>query len=149
MRLLIKILIPVLIVVIAIPVYQMQKPVSELCKGKEACFTGVMMKIVDGDTFTIDKQKVRLVLVDTPEKDEAGYQEAINFIEEICPIGSEVLVDQDDIQLNSFERMIAVVYCDDKILNEELVKNNFAVIDDRFCLKSEFGNETWAKEYGC
>lgn len=120
-----------------------------VCRGDEKCFTGVMEKIIDGDTFVVSKQDIRLALTNTPEKNESGYEESIQFVENICPMGSEVLVDQDDGQPYSYGRIVSVVYCDGKNLNEELLRNNLGKIYTDFCSKSEFGRDNWAKEYGC
>jgi len=119
------------------------------CRGDERCFKGTFEKIIDGDTFVINKQHIRLTLVNTPEANQSVYEDAKNFIISICPIGSEVIVDQDDGQPYSYGRIVAVVYCDGKILNEELLKNNLGKIYTDFCVKSEFGRDKWAKDYGC
>jgi hypothetical protein len=120
------------------------------CKGTGMCFEGSVTKIVDGDTLDVDGKRIRLALVNTPERDETGYKEATNFTATLCPVGSSVLVDQDGMQLyDRYDRMIAVVYCDGALLNAELLFANHAVILKSFCKVSEFGNEDWAKRYGC
>jgi len=129
--------------------------VSEiLCKGSASCFEGVVDDIIDGDTLEINGETVRLALVDTPEKWEDNYEAAIDFVWELCPIGSEVVVDEDDMQTSgSHRRVVAVVYCSLEgrfnNLNEELLKAGYAIILEDFCEKSEFANEGWAKLYGC
>ena len=42
-----------------------------------------MTEIVDGDTLDINNVKVRLALVNTPERGDSGYTEAIDFVESI------------------------------------------------------------------
>lgn len=148
MKLSTKIIILVIIIALAFSLYLVTKKTElvTLCKGNKKCFTGTMKEIIDGDTFRVDGKKVRLALVDTPESG-IGYREAKTFVEKICPAGSKVLVDQDDFQPYSYDRIIAVVYCNEKNLNAELLQNNLAVMDKRFCSKSEFGGEEWAKDY--
>jgi len=120
------------------------------CKGTGMCFEGSVTKIVDGDTLDVDGKRIRLALVNTPEKDEIGYKEAKNFAATLCSVGSSVLVDQDGMQLyDRYDRMVAVVYCDGTLLNAELLFANHAAILKSFCKVSEFGNEDWAKRYGC
>lgn len=65
-------------------------------------------------------------------------------------MGSEVWVDEDDGQTEgSYERMIAKVFCSNRILNAELLKAGLAVIDTTFCEASEFSGEEWAQKNGC
>ena len=54
-----------------------------------------MTKIVDGDTIDINNVRVRLALVNTPERGESGYIEAIDFVEAVCSVGTAALVDED------------------------------------------------------
>jgi len=139
----------IIIILLIIAVSGCISQIESVCKGKAKCFTADMEEIIDGDTFLVGNEKIRLSLVDTPEKGEDGYQEAKDFILSTCPLGSEVLVDQDDIQLYSYDRIMAVAYCNGKNLNEELLKNNLGKIYTDFCSKSEFGIDKWAKDYGC
>lgn len=120
------------------------------CKGIARCFTGEVKRIVEGDTLDIGDLRIRLALSNTPERGEPGYGEAIAFTTSLCPVGSRALVDEDDGQREgSFNRTIAVVYCNAKNLNAELSINKHAVINTRFCSDSEFGNENWAILGGC
>jgi len=120
------------------------------CKGTGECFEGRVTKVVDGDTIDVDGKRIRLALVDTPERGDEGYSEATNFTSRLCPVESHILVDQDGKQMyDRFDRMIAIVYCDGALLNAELLFAGHAVIDKDFCEVSEFGNEGWAMLFGC
>jgi micrococcal nuclease len=144
------VLIPAITIVLAIIFFHLSNnSTSALCKGNAMCYNGTVTNIIDGDTIVVGQKHVRLSLVNTPEKNETGYNEAIEFMGILCPVGSNVLVDQDDLQLYSYNRMIGVVYCNGKIVNEEILKNNFGIILTDFCSKSEFENESWAIAYGC
>ena len=104
------------------------------CKGAAMCITGDVTKIIDGDTIHVLGKKIRLALVDTPEINQPGFVEATDFTRRLCPVGSSVLVDQDDGQTGgSFGRVIGLVFCGGLLLNEELLESNLAVIDSRFC----------------
>jgi micrococcal nuclease len=116
------------------------------CKGHGKCFEGQITEVIDGDTIFINNIKVRLALIDAPEIDQPYGNDARNFILKICPLGSKVNVDEDDQQRSgSFDRIVAKVYCNGKNLNSELLHAKLAVIDLRFCNKSEFADEEWAK----
>jgi len=121
-----------------------------LCKGSADCFTGKIDYVVDGDTLDVNGVRIRLALVNTPETGESGFNEAKQFTKNLCAIGSSALVDEDDKQTTgSYGRTVAVVYCGDYNLNEELLKYNHAQILPYFCDKSEFNNEDWAVKFGC
>jgi len=125
-----------------------------VCKGSARCFNGTITEIVDGDSLEVnnvsDNITIRLALVSCPEYYENGYEEAKDFTSSICPIGSTAMIDEDDGQIEgSYGRLVAVVYCDNRNLNEELLVSGHGEIDKYYCNKSEFGNERWAKEYGC
>jgi hypothetical protein len=120
------------------------------CLGDAACFKGLVTRIIDGDTLVVGNVTIRLALVNTPERGQAGYSEATEFTAALCPIGSAALVDEDDGQTRgSYGRMVAKVYCGDNSLNEELLRAGHATIYGTFCNVSEFAGEDWASKYGC
>ncbi len=120
------------------------------CSGSASCFAGTVTKITDGDTIRVDNVTIRLALVNTPERGEPGYSEATKFTAALCSVGSTALVDEDDGQTQgSYGRMVAKVYCDGKMLNEELLRADHAVMYMSYCKVSEFADEEWAVEYGC
>jgi|SRR5918999_2419026 endonuclease YncB( thermonuclease family) len=132
---------------------------STECQGQADCFKGKVTGIVDGDTLDINNIRVRLTLVNTPERGEAGYTEAKEFVKSVCSIGTNVLVDEDDGQKEgSYDRLIGLVYCvgDDNssnnkgaLLNGVLLQRGYAVVFEEFCDKSEFSKASWVQEYGC
>jgi hypothetical protein len=79
---------------------------------------GKVNHVVDGDTLDINDIRIRLSLVDTPERGDPGFKEATQFVVKLC-LGENAEVDMDDGQRRgSFGREIGVVYCDGKNLNE-------------------------------
>ncbi len=116
------------------------------------CITGTVTEIFDVNTVRVDNALFRLALVSPPELDEMGGQEAKEFLESICPAGSDALVDQDDLRplehLTGTGRIMAVVYCNGLNLNEELVAYDFEYFDGTYCYTSEFADDPWAKK-GC
>lgn len=117
--------------------------------SEEIEISGPVTKVVDGDTIDVNDIRIRLSLVDTPERGQPGFQEATDFVKELCQ-GKDAQVDIDDGQRGGdrYGRELGVVYCgDDNInINNELIKNSLAIIDTRFCENSEFANENWAKQ---
>ena len=88
------------------------------------CLFDEVTRIVDGDTIYTDTLKIRLSLTNTPEKNQVGFSEAAQFTEMLCPVGSRILIDQDDLQrVDDYGRVLAKVFCGDKVLNSELLYN--------------------------
>ena len=126
------------------------------CQGQTDCFRGTVTEIVDGDTLDINNVRVRLALVNTPERGQSGYTEAIDFVQSVCGLGTTALVDEDDGQKEgSFDRVIGLVYCGNdninnkKSLNDLLLEGGYAVIYQDFCSISEFASQSWAQSRGC
>jgi len=123
---------------------------SQECSGTARCTIGTVTKIIDGDTIHVDEQSVRFALASAPNLEGYGGVDSKNFIQTICPVGSEVLVDEDDGHvLDDHARMIGIVSCNDMILNEELLDSGLGHLELRFCSSSEFANESWAIKHGC
>ncbi len=123
---------------------------SENCSGTARCITGTVTKIIDGDTIHVDSQSIRFALASAPELSGYGGVESRNFIQTICPVGSTVLVDEDDSQTEgSYDRIIGVVFCNGVNLNAELLDANLGYLADQFCDSSEFANDLWAQKHGC
>jgi hypothetical protein len=123
------------------------------CLGSADCIEGVATRIVDGDTLYVRANstiyKVDLALIEAPSRTEEMFVESTAFTRDLC-LGSTVLVDQDDkLLISADSNVIAVVYCLDSILNEELLDNAYAELDVQQCTISEFANEPWVKDYGC
>jgi len=132
------------------PQVQKETPQFFDCSGSAGCFTEYVTTIVDGDTIDTDTLKIRLSLTNTPEINQPGYSQATQFTEKLCPVGSSILIDQDDLQpVDKYGRVLAKVYCGNRILNSELLYNGYADILTQYCSTSEFSGEAWAQEYGC
>lgn len=119
-------------------------PFSNYDDSCSMCYVGEVTKIVDGDTIEVDKKRVRLSLVDTPEKREDGFEEATEHTRKTCPVGTFALIDIDDQQPHDrFGRAIAKVICGTTNLNASLLENNHAITLNIFCPESEFRNDDW------
>lgn len=116
-------------------------------------FSGIVTKVTDGDTLNVVTKDgntitIRLALIDAPEKNEPGFNEAKNFITEQC-LDKDAGVDPDNSQGLTYGRTVAVVYCEDVNVNEAILDNNLADIYGTFCDISEFADTNWAQEHGC
>ena len=116
------------------------------------CFTGTVTEIIDGDTIDINNVRIRLSMVNTPERGEAGYNEATQITNSVCPVGGNALVDENDGQKEgSYDRLIGVVYCNGSTesLNQVLLEQGKAIVYEDFCSVSESANDGWVTSFGC
>ena len=123
---------------------------NDSCSGTARCITGTVTQVIDGDTIKVDGQSIRFALASAPELNEFNGPESRNFIEEICPVGSTAIVDEDDGQTQgSYGRIIGVIYCNGVNLNEALVDSGLGYLTSGFCDSSEFASDSWAQKHGC
>jgi micrococcal nuclease len=126
------------------------KSLTQNCSGNAKCITGIVTLVIDGDTIKVDGQSIRFALASAPELKDSGGIESKDFIDSLCPVGSTALIDEDDGQTEgSYGRIIGMIYCNGKNLNEELIKSGNGYLSLEFCSKSEFSNDTWAQNNGC
>ena len=116
-------------------------------------FSGIVTKVIDGDTLDVmtaerDTITVRLALIDAPETNEPGFDEARNFMTEQC-LDKNAEVDPDNNQGLTYGRTVAVVYCEGVNVNKAILENGFADVYQDFCDVSEFADSNWAQEHGC
>ena len=117
------------------------------CSDEEGkCYSTRLSKIIDGDTIkTMEGDSIRFALTSAPELDEKEGLESKEYLESICPAGSAITIDEDDMQLQgSLEMIIAKVYCKGLNLNGEMIINKHATVDMQYCDSSEFSQESWA-----
>ncbi|MFH1663598.1 MAG: thermonuclease family protein [archaeon] len=100
------------------------------CIQKEDSFgcsngkTVLVSRIIDGDTIeTSLKEKIRLIGINTPEKKEACFEEAKEFLETNL-LGKTVLVQGN--QKDQYGRTLSNICLEGKSVNKELVENGLA-----------------------
>jgi micrococcal nuclease len=92
-------------------------------------------RVVDGDTAKVfidgESEYVRYIGIDTPESVAQGQpvecfgQESKNFNESLLTVG-EVRLVFDEEQRDQYGRLLAYVYAEGRMLNEELLRNGYA-----------------------
>lgn len=123
---------------------------SQNCSGIAKCVSETVTQIIDGDTIYTESYKIRLSLTNTPERVESGFAASTAFTSRMCPVGSSILIDQDDKQpYDNYGRLLANVYCGGESLNSALLYNGYANILTQYCSTSEFSSERWAQDFGC
>lgn len=83
-------------------------------------------RIIDGDTIEIETgERVRLICMDTPERGEAGYIEASNYLQSLI-LGKEVRMEKDISETDKYGRLVRYIYSDGLFVNEKMVLEGFA-----------------------
>lgn len=99
-----------------------------------------VVKVVDGDTLYLESgERIRLAIINTPEKWEPGWREAKDYTTERC-LNKTAVVDIDDNQDLTYGRLVGLVYCGEEgyFINLELLALQYAVVMPQYCKYSEF-----------
>jgi micrococcal nuclease len=119
---------------------------TAIINDTEPFLFGNVSKVIDGDTIDLQSgERIRMSIVNTPERGHLGYTEAKQFTTSAC-LGKQAFVDLDDGQPNkSYNRLIGAIYCDInndnidlELINFELIQLGHGVVMTKYCKMSEF-----------
>lgn len=80
----------------------------------------LVINVLDGDTFVLEtNQRVRLNGLDAPEKNLCGGQEAKEKLQSLV-MGKKVILREPVV--DNWGRIVALVYVENKFINEEILK---------------------------
>ncbi len=88
--------------------------------------TGIIERVIDGDTIVIDGTKIRLLGINSPEKKEIGFEEAKSFLEKFN--GSKVLIENENEKYDLYGRELAYLFFNGENINQKMVEEGFANI---------------------
>lgn len=85
-----------------------------------------VLKVYDGDTIKIilnkKIEKIRLIGIDCPERDEKGYWQALNFTKRLT-LHKKIILEYDLEKRDKYGRLLAYVFLENgKFVNEEILK---------------------------
>ncbi|HLD57037.1 MAG TPA: thermonuclease family protein [archaeon] len=90
--------------------------------------TVFVSKVIDGDTIELeDKVRVRLLGINTPEREQPYYQEATNRLKELVE-GKNVVLESDVVDKDKYNRLLRHIYVGDVFVNLQLVKEGYATV---------------------
>jgi len=99
----------------------------------------IVTRVIDGDTFEINnKEKVRLICIDTPEKNQKYYAEAQQFLSDLL-LNKEIKLEKDVSETDMYGRILRYAYTmDGEFINEKLIKEGYARVfrygkDTKYC----------------
>jgi micrococcal nuclease len=101
------------------------------CAGTIDSDTCVVARIIDGDTLVCDGgDRVRLLLIDTPELSQAPFGHVARAaLDSIAPVGTSLRVERDVQHRDRYGRTLAYLWLDDgRMVNEELLRAGVAVV---------------------
>ena len=89
--------------------------------------------VVDGDTLEIENEvRLRLIGIDTPEREECGYEEATAFLRKMVD-GQHIRIEKDISGSDRYDRLLRYVYLpsddvtdDDVLVNEAILRAGHA-----------------------
>lgn len=83
-------------------------------------------RVIDGDTLDLaDGTRVRLIGINTPEREQSYYSEATNFLKNRVE-GKTIGIEYDVEVTDQFDRTLAYIWLDDDLVNVELLLNGYA-----------------------
>ena len=94
--------------------------------GRVDEYSVFVTRVIDGDTIEIEGgQRVRYIGIDTPEKGEPYYWEALEANQRLVE-GKEVRLEKDVEDKDEYGRLLRYVWLDNTIVNAELVHLGYA-----------------------
>lgn len=81
-------------------------------------------RVIDGDTVETEIGKIRLLGINTPEKKQAYYEEAKNFLKQYE--GKQVEIERTKENKDKYDRLLRYVFYNKKLVNEEILKEGLA-----------------------
>lgn len=98
-------------------------------QSSSAAPTCRVTRIVDGDTVDCGGKRIRLLLIDAPERKQAPFgRRATATLARLMPVGSTVRVEFDLDRTDRYGRLLAYLFTGQgTFVNEAIVRQGFAV----------------------
>ena len=109
-----------------------------IVKSSEKNVTKGKPRIIDGDTIEINKEKIRFGGINSPERNEVGYNLA--KVELKSKIGNHIVTCVREKKKDKYRRTVAECFVKNESLSSFMVKNGYA------CDYIYFSNGKYAKE---
>lgn len=98
---------------------------SYIIKTFDETETGIVTRIIDGDTIVINNETIRLLGINSPEKGEKYYLESKNFLEKNI-LNKEVQIQFGKEKYDLYGRKLAYIFYANENINLKSVENGFS-----------------------
>lgn len=100
-----------------------------------------IIKVIDGDTITINNEIIRLIGIDASEKGSGCYDEAKERLEELLANkdASEIRLEKDADDKDKYNRSLRYLYVENNDINN-LINNNSINLDNQVSISSSLKN---------
>lgn len=90
----------------------------------------LVSRVVDGDTLDCSGgPRVRLLLIDAPEMNQGDFGAAAKIaLEQLAPLGSEVLLEYDIEERDRYGRTLAYLWSGDVLINAQMIAEGMALV---------------------
>ena len=88
----------------------------------------LVVKVIDGDTVELKGgDRLRLLAIDTPEKDEPFYNEAKSFLAKMA-LNRNVRITYNRTRRDRYGRLLGYVYIDSIFVNEAIIRKGLGCL---------------------
>jgi len=98
---------------------------SALVKAFQDYETGIVERVIDGDTIAINKTSIRLLGINAPEKGEPFFEDSKEFLEKEI-LNQEVQLHFGKTRYDKYRRKLAYIFIRNKNINLESVKHGYS-----------------------
>ena len=86
----------------------------------------LVQRVIDGDTFVIEnKERIRLIGINTPEKGKPCYLEAKKKLEDLI-LDEKVILKKDISERDRYSRLLRYTYKNRLFVNLEMIESGYA-----------------------
>lgn len=93
-------------------------------KSLETGEQAILLRVIDGDTIETSLGKVRLLGINTPEKNMPHAESAKNFLKNLENKTLNLVADFED--RDKYARLLRYVFYGDRLINQEIIEKGFA-----------------------
>ncbi len=93
-------------------------------KGTYAAEEFLVEEVLDGDTFKTESTTVRLLCLNTPEKNKPYYQEAKDYLSQFEKEEVQALRDKEE--SDRYNRKLRFVFHNERFINKEIIEQGLA-----------------------